>query len=170
VPGFAHIFALERAGWGTVYFLAFVFGADAALAGLYLLDDAWSSQAYAAGCALAGAAWLASWLDTARLIVFRDYDRRTVLRARLTSEGVIYYASGHLLKARNAFRECLDLDHRDPDVLFWYGCVEAGLGRVRRARRAFRRCRKYDLARKWAFEVGRQEERLEEAARAKSGG
>jgi len=160
VPGLAHIFVLDRTGWGAVFFVVFVFGADAALAGLYLIDEAWASDAYAAGCVLAGAAWLLSWLDVARLVVFRDYDKRAALHRRLTSEGVRLYASGHLKKARNAFRQCLDLDPRDPDVLFWYGCVESGLGRIRRARRAFRRCRKHDLDRKWEFELGRQEEGL----------
>ena len=155
VPGVAHIFALDRTGWGTSFFVLFVFGADAALAGLYLL-----------GCGVAGAAWLASWLDVARLVVFRDYEKRAALRAELTEEGVGQYAAGRLRRAHQAFRKCLDLDPRDVDVLFWYGCVEAALGRTKRARRAFRRCSKYDFDRKWAFEVARGEERLaaEEAA------
>jgi hypothetical protein len=170
VPGVAHIFVLERTGWGTLFFVAFVLGADVALAGLYLLDEYWAGDAYTAGCALAGAAWLASWLDLARLVVLRDYEKRAALRAKLAAEGVKHYAGGHLLKARKSFRQCLDLDHRDPDVLFWYGCVEAGLGEVSRARRSFRRCRKYDIQRKWSFEVGRQEERLAEVAAGKSGG
>jgi tetratricopeptide (TPR) repeat protein len=157
VPGAAHIFVLDRTGWGTLFFVLFVFGADAALAGLYLLDETWSAQSYLAGCAVAGGAWLASWLDVARLIVFRDYEKRAALRARLTSEGVRHYAAGRHVKAHDAFRQCLDLDPRDPDVLFWYGCVESAMGRPRRARRAFRRCRKYDYDRKWAFEVERAE-------------
>ncbi len=169
VPGVAHIFVLDRTGWGTLFFVAFVIGADVALAGLFLLDEHWAGDAYAAGCALAGAAWLASWLDMARLVVLRDYEKRAALRAKLAAEGVKLYAGGHLLKARNSFRQCLDLDHRDPDVLFWYGCVEAGLGQVRRARRSFRRCRKYDTRGKWSFEVGRQEERLAASAATGAG-
>ena len=161
VPGAAHIFVLDRTGWGTFFFVLFVFGADVALAGLYLLDETWSAEAYLAGCAVASGAWLAAWLDVARLIVFRDYEKRAALRARLTGEGVRHYAAGRLMKAHDAFRECLELDPRDADVLFWYGCVEAALGRARRARRAFRRCRKHDFDRKWSFEVGRGEERLE---------
>lgn len=163
LPGAAHIFVLDRTGWGTTFFVLFVLGADAALAGLYLLDETWSAQAYLAGCTLAGAAWLAAWLDVARLIVFRDYEKRAALRARLTAEGVRFYAAGHLMKAHTAFRGCLELDPRDTDVLFWYGCVEAALGRPRRARRAFRRCRKHDFERKWAFELARSEERLDRA-------
>ena len=161
VPGAAHIFVLDRTGWGTLFFVLFVFGADAALAGLYLLDEAWSAEAYLAGCAVAGGAWLAAWLDVARLIVFRNFDKRAALRARLTAEGVRHYAAGRLVKAHDAFRDCLDLDPRDADVLFWYGSVEAALGRPGRARRAFSRCRRYDFDRKWSFELGRGEERLE---------
>jgi tetratricopeptide (TPR) repeat protein len=143
----------------------FVLGAQAAILGLYVLEEEWASDAYFAGCAVAAAVWLASWLDVARLVVFRDYARRAEDRKRLTSEGVRAFAAGHLQKARDAFRDCLDLDPRDPDVLFWYGCVEAALGRRKRALRAFRRCRKHDLERKWDFEIGREEARLAAAAR-----
>jgi tetratricopeptide (TPR) repeat protein len=168
VPGAAHIFVLDRTGWGTLFFVLFVFGADAAVAGLYLLDETWSGDAYTGGCILAGAAWLASWLDVARLTVFRDYEKRAALRTRLVGEGVRHYAAGRLRKAHDAFRECLDLDPRDTDVLFWYGCVEAALGRGGRARRAFRRCRKHDFERKWTFEIRRSEERLLEDEAAAS--
>jgi len=161
VPGAAHIFVLDRPGWGTFFFVLFVLGCDAAVAGLYLLDESWSAQAYLAGCAAAGGAWLASWLDVARLAVFRDYEKRAALRARLTAEGVRHYAAGRLVKAADAFRDCLDLDPRDPDILFWYGCVEAALGRAKRARRSFRRCRKHDVDRKWGFELGRCEAALD---------
>jgi tetratricopeptide (TPR) repeat protein len=164
VPGAAHIFVLDRTGWGTAFFVLFVLGADAAVAGLYLLDETWSAQAYGAGCAVAGGAWLTAWLDVARLVVFRDYEKRAALRARLTGEGVRHFAAGRLVKAQEAFRGCLDLDPRDVDVLFWYGCVEAALGRPKRARRAFGRCRKHDFDRKWAFELGRVEARLGDGA------
>jgi tetratricopeptide (TPR) repeat protein len=170
VPGLAHIFVLDRPGWGTLHFVAFILGADAALAGLYLFEDDAATWAYVGGCGVAGAAWLISWLDTARLIVFRDYEKRAALRKQLTAEGVRLYAGGDLLKASGAFHRCLDLDHRDPDVLFWYGVVEAARGKTSRAIRAFRRCRHYDLDGKWDFEVGRQEEALEAAAKAGSGG
>lgn len=170
VPGLAHIFVLDRPGWGTIHFVVFILGADAALAGLYLFEDQVGTWAYAAGCAAAGGAWLLSWLDTARLVVFRDYEKRAALRRQLTSEGVKLYAAGHLLKASGAFDRCLDLDSRDPDALFWYGVVEAAQGKVGRARRAFRRCRHHDVDRKWEFEVGRQEEKLEARAKDGSGG
>lgn len=160
VPGVAHIFVLDRTGWGTSFFVLFVFGADAALAGLYLLDEAWANEVYLLGCGVAGAAWLASWLDVARLVVFRDYEKRAALGARLAKEGVKQYAAGRLRKAHQSFRRCLDLDPRDADILFWYGCVEAALGRAARARRTFRRCTKYDFDGKWTFELGRTEERI----------
>ena len=170
VPGLAHVVVLDRAGIGTLFFVLFVAGADAALAGMFLLETSWATDAYLGGCALAGAAWLASWLDMARLAVFRDYGKREEIRKRLTSEGVRQYAAGHMLKARGSFRKCLSMNHRDVDSLFWYGCIEARLGRVRRARRAFRRCRRYDLERKWAFEVEEQERRLREGPPAADGG
>ena len=37
VPGLAHILLLDRTGWGAVFFVLFVLGADGALAGLFLL-------------------------------------------------------------------------------------------------------------------------------------
>jgi len=161
VPGLAHIAVLDRPGAGTLLFLLFVAAVDTALAGLYLVEGPLADRLYAAGGAAAGAVWLAAWLDMARLAFFRDYEKRAALRKQLVAEGVKAYAAGDLPGARRAFRGCLSLDHRDPDVLFWYGCVEARLGKVKRARRSFRRCRKYDLARKWEFQIGEQERGME---------
>lgn len=160
MPGLAHIAVLERPGIGTLLFVLFVAGADAAIAGLYLVEDAWGEHLYLAGCVVAGAAWLGAWLDMARLAFFRDYEKRAAERKRLAEEGVRLYAAGDLAGARHAFRGSLDLDHRDPDILFWYGCVEARLGKARRAHRAFRRCRLHDLERKWEFQIQEQEARL----------
>jgi hypothetical protein len=165
VPGLAHILLLDRTGWGALYFVLFVLGADAALAGLYLLDEAWAGDAWAGGCAVAGGAWLVSFLDMARLTLFRDFEARAALRRKLTADGVRLYAAGRHRKARVAFRDCLDLDHRDPDVLFWYGCVESALGRPKRARRALRRCRKYDVDGRWAFQAKRLEARIDRPPR-----
>lgn len=160
VPGLAHIAVLEHAGMGTLLFVAFVAGADAAIAGLYLVEEEWGGDLYLAGCAVAGAAWLVAWLDMARLAFFRNYEKRAAERTRLAEEGVRLYAANDLPGARKAFRGCLDLDHQDPDILFWYGCVEARLGKARRARRSFRRCRLHDVERKWEFQIREQEARL----------
>jgi hypothetical protein len=160
VPGLAHIAVLDRPGTGTALFVLFVAGADAALAGLYLVGDRLSGPLYAAGCGVAGAAWLAGFLDVARLALFRDYERRAATRAALSAEGVRRYAAGDYAGARKAFRGCLSIDHRDPDVLFWYACVEARLGKPRRAARSFRRCRKYDAAGRWEFPIREQEARF----------
>lgn len=162
VPGLAHVLVLDRAGAGTAYFVLFVLGADAVVAGRYLVEADWASDLYAAGCVISGTAWLASWLDMARLAVFRDYEKRAALKKQWAAEAVRLYAGGHLQKAGGAFRRCLSLDPRDPDVLFWFGCVQARLGRPRRARRAFRRCRKHDLEGRWSFQIVEQERRLGE--------
>ena len=164
VPGLAHIVVFDRTGTGALLFVLFVLGADGAVAGLYLIEERWAGDLYTAGCVVAGLTWLGAWLDVARLAIFRDYEKRAALRRELTAEGVRQYAAGHLKKAHGAFRRCLALDHRDPDLLFWYGCVNARLGRVRRARRAFHRCRKHDLESKWTFEVAREEALLAEPA------
>jgi hypothetical protein len=162
VPGLAHVLVLDRAGAGTALFLAFIVGADVAVAGRYLVEAEWAPDLYTAGWVLAAAAWLGSWLDMARLTVFRDWEKRAALRKQWSSEAVRLYAGGHLQKAGAAFRRCLSLDPRDPDALFWYGCVQARLGRQRRARRAFRRCRKHDLEGRWSFQIVEQERRVAE--------
>jgi hypothetical protein len=160
VPGVAHILVLDRPGVGTGLFVLFVLGAYGAVTGLCLVEEAWADRLYLAGCSVAGGTWLVGFLDAARLAVFRDYAKRAEMRDRLTKEGVHHYAGGHMKKARACFRRCLSLDSRDPDVLFWYGCAEARLGRSRRALRSFRRCRKYDLEGKWSFEIEREEARV----------
>ncbi len=166
VPGLAHVLLLDRTGVGALLFVLFIGGVDAAVAGRYLIEAVWAPDLYTAGCALAGAAWLAAYLDMARLTLLRNYEKRAALRKDLTRQGVRLYAAGRMNQAHKAFRSCLDLDHRDADVLFWYGCVEARRGKFGRARRAFRRCRKHDHAGKWAFQVGEQEARLAEAEAA----
>jgi tetratricopeptide (TPR) repeat protein len=160
VPGLAHILVLDRGGTGSVFFLLFVLGADAALAARYLLETEYNSDLFLAGAVLAAGAWLLAFLDLARLVLFRDYERRAARRAALGSEGIRSYAAGDYDAARAAFRGCLALDGRDPDALFWFGVVEARRGKAKRAARAFRRCRRYDLDRKWAREVAEQELRL----------
>jgi tetratricopeptide (TPR) repeat protein len=170
VPGLAHVLLLERTGTGTLLFLLFLAGAQAAAWGRYLVEAEWSSDLFQAGCAAAALAWLVSFLDVARLVLFRNHARRAALRARLADEGVRHYAAGRLVKARAAFREALELDLRDPDILFWYACVEARRGRVKRALRSLRRCRKYDRTGKWAFLVGREEARLRGPSAGASGG
>ena len=162
VPGLAHLLVLDRAGSGTVLFLLFVLGADAAVAGTFLLQGESAPDVYAAGCIVAGVAWTAAWLDMARLAIFRDYEGRAARRAKWEAEGLRLYAGGQIQKASNAFRECLSLDPRDPDLLFWFGAIQVRLGRPRRARRAFRRCLHYDPDRRWAFEIGELQRRLDE--------
>lgn len=160
VPGLAHYAVFDRPGWAVLFFLPFVFGADAAVMGHYLFAEEWAADLYFVGCAAAGAAWLLAWLDTARLAVFRDYAKRAAQRREWAREGVAHYAAGRLRKAKGAFRRCLDIDQRDPDVLFWYGSVQARLGHGRGARRALRRCRKFDATGHWAFELDVLEARL----------
>ena len=162
VPGLAHLLVLDRAGTGTVLFLLFVLGADAAVAGTFLLPTETAPEVYAAGCIVAGLAWTVSWLDMARLALFRDYEGRAERRAKWEAEGVRFYAGGQIQKASDAFRECLSLDPRDPDLLFWFGAIQVRLGRPRRAQRAFRRCLHYDPDRRWAFEIAELERRLRE--------
>jgi tetratricopeptide (TPR) repeat protein len=162
LPGLAHLLVLDRAGTGTVLFLLFVLGADAAVAGTFLLPSESAPEVYMAGCIVAGLAWTVSWLDMARLAIFRDYEGRAERRAKWEAEGVRLYAGGQIQKASEAFRECLSLDPRDPDLLFWFGAIQVRLGRPRRAQRAFRRCLHYDQDRKWAFEIAEQERRLRE--------
>ena len=168
LPGLAHLLVLDRAGIGTLDFVLFVLGVDAAVAGLWLVEAEWAPRLYDAGCLLAGAAWLASWLDMARLAVFRDWEKRAAERKARSEEAVRLYAGGQLQKAAGAFRHCLSLDSRDADILFWYGCVLVRLGKARRARRAFRRCRKHDLQGRWTFQVEEQERRLDEPREALS--
>jgi len=162
VPGLAHVLVLDRAGAGTAFFVVFVLGADAIVAGRYLVEADWASDLYAGGCAIAGVAWAWSWIDMARLVVFRDYEKRAALKKQWAAEAVRLYAGGQLQKAGTAFRRCLSLDSRDPDVLFWLGCIQARLGKAGRARRAFRRCRKHDLEGRWSFQIVEQERRLDE--------
>lgn len=162
VPGLAHVILLDRTGVGSLLFVLFLAGADAAVAGRYLVEAEWAADLYAAGCWVAGAAWLAAYVDMARLTLLRNYEKRAALRREWTAKGVRLYAAGKLNQAHKAFRDCLRLDHRDVDVLFWYACVEARRGKVRRARRSFRRCAKHDHAGKWTFLVEEQESRLEE--------
>lgn len=169
VPGLAHVLLLDRTGVGTLYFMLFFAGVDAAFTGRFLLKAEYSSDLFTAGCALAGPVWLLAYVDMTRLILLRNYEKRAALRRTLSSEGVRLYAEGKMRAARKAFRACLALDHRDPDILFWYGVVESRRGKFGRARRAFRRCRKYDLDGKWTFQAGEQEGRLpalEAAAKA----
>jgi len=161
LPGLAHILVLDRAGAGTVFFLLFVLGADAAVTGRYLLEEDYAADLFTAGILLAAASWLVSYVDVVRLTLLRNYEKRAALRRTLTRDGVRRYAAGDHGGAREAFRKCLDLDARDPDALFWYGCVEARRGKFRRARRAFRRCLHHDAAGTWAWEVGRQLEGLD---------
>lgn len=166
VPGLAHVVLLDRTGVGTVQFVLFMAGVDAAVAGRYLLDREWSSDLFTAGCVVAAAAWLWSWIDMVRLTLLRNYEKRARLRDTLSSEGVRHYAAGSMEKAHASFRACLALDHRDADVLFWYACVEARRGKEGRARRAFRRCRRFDVEGKWAFLAGEEEARLAETVAA----
>lgn len=170
VPGLAHVLVLDRPGTGTLLFLLFLGGAQAAAWGRYLVEAEWASDLLVGGSVAAAAAWLLSFLDVARITLFRNYEKRAALRAKLADEGVRFYAAGRLEKARRAFREALALDLRDADILFWYGCVEARRGKPKRARRSFRRCRKYDRAGKWTFQVGREEERLAGGPPAADGG
>lgn len=168
VPGLAHVLLLERTGTGTLLFVLFIGAAQAAAWARYLLTDDWAADLFNAGCAVAAAAWLWSFLDVARLTLFRNYEKRRALRAELASGGVRLYAAGRLEKARASFRRALDLDLRDADILFWYGCVESRRGKAGRARRAFRRCRKYDREGKWAFPLEGEEARLGEKAAART--
>lgn len=71
VPGLAHVLLLDRTGTGTLLFLVFLAGAQAAAWGRYLVDSEWSSDLFLAGGAAAAAAWLVSFLDVARLTLFR---------------------------------------------------------------------------------------------------
>jgi hypothetical protein len=160
VPGLAHVLLLDRTGLGTLYFMLFFAGVDAAFTGRFLLKSESASDLYTAGCALAVPVWLWAYIDMTRLILLRNYEKRAAMRKTLSSEGVHLYAEGKMRAARKAFRACLALDHRDPDILFWYACVETRRGKFGRARRAFKRCRKYDLDGKWNFQVGEQEGRL----------
>jgi hypothetical protein len=162
LPGLAHVLVLDRPGKGVLLFVLFVLGADAAVAGRYLVEAEWAPDLYVYGCLVAGLSWLAAWLDVARLVVFRDYEGRAALKRERSREAVRLYAGGQIQKAGAALRRCLALDPRDADVLFWYGAVQVRLGRTRRARRAFRRCRKHDLEGRWAFQIEDQERRLGE--------
>ncbi|MHC4822219.1 MAG: hypothetical protein ACYTDX_10925 [Planctomycetota bacterium] len=168
VPGAAHVLILDRAGAGTVLFVLFMLGADAAVLGRWVLESSSSADVFAGGVALAAAAWLLSFLDIARLVIFRDYRGRAETRQRLCDEAITAYARDELNISRRALRQCLDMDARDPDVLYWYGVVEARRGKARRARRSFKRCLKYDETRKWAWECGRELERLKSASRPPS--
>jgi TolA-binding protein len=170
VPGLAHVLLLERTGLGAMFFLLFLAGADAAAAGRYLVEAEWASDLYTAGSVVAAAAWLAAYVDMARLTLLRNYEKRAALRRDWSREGVRHYAAGRLAKAHGSFRACLRLDRRDADALFWYGCIDLRRGKLRRAARAFRRCRKHDHAGKWEFQVGEQEARLAAAERAARGG
>jgi tetratricopeptide (TPR) repeat protein len=155
VPGLAHLLVLDRPGVGTAWFLLFVLGVDALAAAEFLFEESWTADLAAAGMAVASVAWLGSFLDVARLTLFRDYEKRAALRREHGGKGVRAYAAGRWGEARREFRRCLALDPRDPDALYWYGCVEARRGKVRRARRAFRRCLQYDPVDTWKWECER---------------
>jgi hypothetical protein len=160
VPGLAHILVLDRGGSGALHFRLFVIGAAAAVAARYLVETEYNSDIFLAGSVVAAAAWLVSFGDVARLVLFRDYEKRAALRDERGREGLRAYAAGDLGAAHRAFRGCLDLDGRDPDALFWFGIVEAARSKPKRAARAFRRCRRYDLDRKWVNELDAAEKRL----------
>lgn len=155
VPGLAHLLVLDRPGVGTVYFLLFVLGVDALVAAEFLLEVDWAADLTMAGILLSSGVWLVAFLDIARLTLFRNYEKRAALRKEHADRGVRAFAAGRFGESRRAFRACLDLDPRDPDALFWYGCVEARRGKKRRARRAFRRCLQYDPADHWKWECER---------------
>jgi len=161
LPGAAHILVLDRAAVGAVFFVLFMVGVDAAVLGRWVLETSTAPDILMGGVFLAAAAWLAAFLDVARLVVFRDYRGRAEMRRRLCDEAIAAYALGNLHAARKCFRACLDLSARDPDVLFWYGVVEARRGKDRRARRSFKRCLKYDEQRKWEWECRRELVRME---------
>ena len=132
LPGAAHILVLDRAGAGAVLFVLFMVGVDVAVLGRWVLETTAAPDVFAGGVVLAASAWLAAFLDVARLVVFRDYRGRAALRRRLCDEAVAAFALGDLHAARKSFRACLDLSARDADVLFWYGVVEARRGKARR--------------------------------------
>ena len=78
--------------------------------------------------------------------------------------GMLAAARGDDAHAEEQFLAALALDCTDVETHLNVAAVYARQGKVRRARRHLGRCRRYDVDGKWAWEVSRELERVENRA------
>ena len=159
LPGVGHITA-GRPLRGLLLFLLFGFAVDGYLYSQALrilpAEHAAASPAVVRAVALAcGAAlWLFAVVDTAAIGRRR---RRIESRAGEATahirEGLIAYLRDDFKAAARALHKALRINDHDPDALYHLGVVYAAAGHHRKARRALRRCIRFDDEGKWDNEA-----------------
>jgi tetratricopeptide (TPR) repeat protein len=101
-----------------------------------------------------GLVWLVAFADVVRLA---SRNRRIRSRAAEATahirKGLIAYLRHDLPAATRAFLAALRIDDRDPDALYHLGVAYAAAGQRRKARRALRRCVRFDADGKWDIEA-----------------
>ena len=155
LPGIGHI-AAGRSIKGIVLFFLFGFAVDGFLYGqaLTILPPTHHpvSPSLVRGIALGlgGLLWLYAVIDTT---AFARRQRRVESRADEATghirDGLIAYLRDDLRAAARAFHAALRINGRDPDALYHLGVVYAAAGHARKARRALRRCIRFDDGGKW---------------------
>jgi hypothetical protein len=109
---------------------------------------------------LPSAAWMTAaglWVLNATLalihIMRSARARRDKMGEKLFSEALQAHLCGKDAEAEKLLRRLLAIDASDPDALFLRAQTAARLGKTRRAKRLFRKCRDFDEKGKWTWEI-----------------
>jgi tetratricopeptide (TPR) repeat protein len=157
-PGCGHI-AAGRPARGLLLFFLFGFAVDGFLysqAQSILPPDQAGAASVVRVIALAAGflLWAYAIADTTSLALRRQ---RIEARADAATShirlGLLASLRDQWPEALRAFQTALRINDQDPDALFHVGVAYAHLGQRRKARRALRRCIRYDRSGKWDDEA-----------------
>lgn len=168
LPGWGHVY-WGRELLGLFLFTIFTVSAFAVLNASILDLGRWRPVLLWGGVAgaLGAAAW--AWTDIFRRTDPERLRREGELRERELLEGMIAYVRGDHPAAKARFLACVRRDSGDVEALFRLGMACARSGETDQAIRWLERARRWDLERKWDWEVRGELARLRSPPPARGG-